>query len=78
MTVPDPSRSAPAVAAPGGRPGKKLAAEVLGELGDDASLDDVLRALGFHRMVCRGLEQLAAGETVSHDELRRRLRSWPS
>lgn len=44
----------------------------------DSSFDDILRELAFHRLVERGLDDLAKGETITTDELRRRVRQWPS
>lgn len=44
----------------------------------DSSFDDILRELAFHRLVERGLQDLERGETVTTEELRRRVRQWPS
>ena len=44
----------------------------------DSSYDDILRELAFHRLVERGLDDLEHGETITTEELRRRVRQWPS
>lgn len=42
----------------------------------DASFDDVLRALAFHRVVEKGLSDAEAGRVMSHETFRRKLQSW--
>ena len=42
----------------------------------DASLDDILRALGFHRVVERGLADAKAGRVISQENFRRKLDTW--
>lgn len=44
----------------------------------DSSFDDILRELAFHRLVERGLDDLGQGETITTEELRRRVKQWPS
>lgn len=43
---------------------------------EDAGLDDILRALGFHRVVERGLADAKAGRLMSQDMFRRKMDSW--
>lgn len=43
---------------------------------DDASYEEIMRELAFDRMVERGLADVRAGRSVSHDEAVRRIRSW--
>jgi predicted transcriptional regulator len=50
--------------------------QLLEELPDDSSYDELLRELAFERMVERGLADADAGRTISHEEMGRRLASW--
>ena len=43
---------------------------------EDATYDDILKELAFIRMVDRGLVQSKAGQTISTEELQRRVASW--
>ena len=51
---------------------------IINEQPDDSSYDEILRELAFMRMVERGLADSAAGRTISHEEMARRIRSWQS
>lgn len=42
----------------------------------DAGLDEILRALGFHRVVQRGLADADAGRVMNHEMFRRKMDSW--
>ena len=44
---------------------------------DDASYDEILRALSLNRMVERGLEDSREGRVVSNEEIKRQIESWP-
>ena len=50
--------------------------ELVEQQPDDSSYDEILRELALHRMIERGLEDVDAGRTVSHEEMRRRIDSW--
>ncbi|TGG91782.1 DUF429 domain-containing protein [Natronospirillum operosum] len=50
--------------------------KVVSEQPDDASYEDIVRALAFEKMVERGLADARAGRVVSHEELRKKVRSW--
>ena len=52
--------------------------EILGEQPDDSSFDDLLAELTVARMVERGLADSENGETISHEEMIRRVASWPT
>jgi len=41
---------------------------------DDSSREEIVRELGFHVMVERGLADVDAGRTISHEEMGRRIR----
>jgi predicted transcriptional regulator len=55
---------------------KQRMVQLLEELPDDSSYDELLRELAFERMVERGLADADAARTVSHEEIGRRLASW--
>jgi hypothetical protein len=43
---------------------------------DDSSYDEILRELAFARMIDLGLADLAAGRTITNEELSRRMKTW--
>ena len=43
---------------------------------DDSSYDEILRELGFARMVERGLADSLADRTFSDEEMSRRIKTW--
>ena len=51
---------------------KQKVLELVEQLPSDASIDDVMERLYFLAKVERGLEQLATGQTIPHDEVKRR------
>lgn len=55
---------------------KTVIREVIEAQPDDASYEEIMRELAFERMVDRGLADVRAGRSVSHDEALRRIRSW--
>ncbi len=55
---------------------KAVIREVIEAQPDDASYEEIMRELAFERMVERGLADIRAGRSVSHDEAMRRIRSW--
>jgi predicted transcriptional regulator len=46
------------------------------ELPHDATFEDVLEHLYFLSKIDKGLQQVAAGETVSHAEAMKRIKTW--
>jgi len=44
---------------------------------DDSSYDEILRELAFARMIELGLADSDAGRTISSEEVRLRMKSWP-
>jgi predicted transcriptional regulator len=56
---------------------KEQIQQIVRQQPDDSSYDEILRELAFARMVQRGLEDSRAGRTVPHDEMGRRIRTWP-
>lgn len=55
---------------------KQRAIEVIQQLPDSASLEDIMGELYFRQKVKRGLDDLQQGRVVSHEEARRRLSQW--
>jgi predicted transcriptional regulator len=42
----------------------------------DASLEDIIYELYFRQRVDRGLQELDAGQTISHEEVKQNLLKW--
>ncbi|MDA8019405.1 MAG: hypothetical protein MPN21_18340 [Thermoanaerobaculia bacterium] len=61
---------------PGADDAHSMAVNIIRSQPADASLDDILRALGFHRVIERGLADAAAGRLMSQETFRRKLRRW--
>ena len=55
---------------------KEKMTEVIQSQPDDATYEEIMRELAFERMIERGLADVRAGRSVSHDEAMRRIRSW--
>jgi predicted transcriptional regulator len=50
--------------------------KAIGELPHDATFEDVLERLYFLYKIDKGLQQVAAGETISHEEAMKRIKTW--
>ena len=46
------------------------------ELPHDATFEDVLERLYFLYKIDKGLQQVAAGETISHEDAMKRIKTW--
>lgn len=55
---------------------QEMAVTIVRSQPPDAGLDDILRALGFHRVVERGLADAEAGRVMSQETFRRKLKTW--
>lgn len=55
---------------------KEKMAEIINELPDDSTYDEILRELAFRRMVERGLKNSSEEKTIRNDEMERRIKSW--
>ncbi len=53
---------------------KEKMAEIINELPDDSTYDEILRELAFRRMVERGLKNSNEGNTIANDEMERRIK----
>ncbi|MBL1277768.1 MAG: hypothetical protein COB30_016940 [Ectothiorhodospiraceae bacterium] len=50
--------------------------QILEEQPDDSSYDEILKELAFNRMIDRGLADVDSGNTITNEEMGRRIRSW--
>lgn len=50
--------------------------EIIRQQPDDSSYDEILRELAFARMVEKGLQDSRNGQTISNEEIGRRIQSW--
>ena len=55
---------------------KETMKEIITRQPDDSSYDEILSELVFDRMVQRGLANSDAGQTVSDEEIKRKIDSW--
>lgn len=55
---------------------KERMTEVIQEQPEDASYEEILRALAFENMVERGLADSREGRMVSNEEMRHRMEEW--
>lgn len=55
---------------------KEKARQIIDDLPEDTSFDEVLKELAMHRMIERGLDDLDSGRVVSHEQVKRRVESW--
>ncbi len=52
--------------------------EIIRQLPDDATVDDILSELYFKLQVDVGLEELDEGKGIPHEEVKRRMLKWVS
>jgi predicted transcriptional regulator len=55
---------------------KELVLDAIGELPNDASLDEIADRVEFLAAIQKGLDQLDRDEGIPHEELKRQLASW--
>jgi len=55
---------------------KEIVKDLLRRIPDDASLEDIARAVEFVAAVRRGLSELDTGNSVSIEEVEQELPSW--
>jgi predicted transcriptional regulator len=55
---------------------KEKVIDVVGDLPDDASIEDAMERLLFLAKVERGIRQADAGQTVPHAQVRERMAKW--
>jgi len=52
--------------------------EILKDLPEDATLEDVQYRIYVRQKIARGLKDLDEGRTISHEELKKRASTWLS
>lgn len=55
---------------------KEQIIELVQDLPDDSSYDEILQELVVARMVARGLADVEAGRVISDEEMKRTIDSW--
>ena len=55
---------------------KKLVLDVINELPDETSLDEIAERIEFLAAIQKGIDQLDRGEGIPHDEVKRQLATW--
>jgi predicted transcriptional regulator len=55
---------------------KQAVMQIVEDLPDDSSFDEIVQELVFNRMVERGLADVEAGRTISNEEMKRTIDSW--
>jgi len=57
---------------------KELVIDVIRELPNDCSLDEIVQRVEFLEGIQKGLDQLDRGEGIPHEEIKKQLASWLS
>ena len=55
---------------------KQTVEEIVREMPEDSSYDEILEELFMNRMIERGLADVQAGRTISDDEMAKTIESW--
>jgi hypothetical protein len=55
---------------------KEQVIEMIRQLPDESTVDDIMEELYFRMQVDRGIKELDAGKGISHHEVRDRLSRW--
>jgi len=55
---------------------KEEVQQVLDNLPDDSSYEEIVHELAFEQMIERGLADADAGRMISNDEMKQRIASW--
>ena len=55
---------------------KEIVRDLLRRIPDDASLQDIAHEIEFVAAVCQGISELDKGESVSIEEVEKKLSSW--
>ena len=55
---------------------KEAVLQIVGDLPDDSSFDEIVQELVFNRMIDRGLADVEAGRTITDEEMERTIESW--
>ena len=55
---------------------KQAVLRMIERMPEEASVEDIMYELYFRQRVDRGLRELAAGKTVSHEQVKRSAAKW--
>ncbi|MFQ5753554.1 MAG: hypothetical protein ACE5HI_16310 [bacterium] len=55
---------------------QEMAKSVIDKLPDEADMDDIIHALYIRNKLERGIEEIEDGKGISHEEAKKRMRSW--
>ncbi len=55
---------------------KESVINLLDKLPEDSGYEDIIAEIYFKKMVEEGIEQLNKGESLSNEEVRKRLQKW--
>jgi predicted transcriptional regulator len=55
---------------------KQTVEDIVREMPEDSSYDEILEQLLMNRMIERGLADVEAGRTISDDEMAKTIESW--
>ncbi len=55
---------------------KERIVEIVGQLPDDSSYEEILRELAFVRMIDRGLADSREARTITNEDMERQIRTW--
>ena len=57
---------------------KEELTRIIAEQPDDGTQEETVREFALRPVVRRGRDDADAGRTISNEEMRRRIRSWPN
>ncbi len=55
---------------------KELSLEIIKKMPDSTTLDDIMETLWVQKKIITGREQIKAGQGISHEDAKRRLKKW--
>ena len=55
---------------------KKKVIDVIDNLPEDATYNDIFEAIFFQQKVENGIQQIKEGKGISHEEVRERFKKW--
>lgn len=55
---------------------KQAVLKMIERMPEQSSVEDIMYELYFRQRVDRGLKELAAGKTISHDQVKRSIAKW--
>ena len=57
---------------------KQIVLDAVGQMPDEAAIDEIAERIEFIAAIRKGSEQIRDGKVVSHDEVKRRMTEWLS